>query len=300
MTLVRKIEDDEQIETGDQFFLLGGNKKSLHERVEACFSCTNNTEKLSFVHSFPVMQLCIYLKLLLDRFKGQTCPVPVPTVKSEKEQKEHDSRILTSQAFSAQTDSNTFQLKSDTKKTETLVQSDKVLMSSATDGMESKSSDTLTKIYEESSSAKQSDSSPVFSNKIISSVMTDKAPKTSAEILPEHTKVVPESSKAEFQSRETIIPTQSVLMQQSNRHDSIVDTSVVKGTGPVSSVISTSSDQIQPTPTVTVDSKESAKSSTSRESTPPLPESEGRHLDASDSVTLSSEGSQTKDKVMSL
>ena len=296
MALVTKIEDHEQIETGDQSFLRKMKQKLIHERIENCMSCTNHTKKVSFNRSFPVMQLCVYVKLLLDKYRGQTCSLPILTVKTEKEQKEDKNKMQTSQACS-----QVLPPESESKVAEMVTQSDNHKFEASDINGDPKHKS----VIESSTLAKPTDQTAHLKDKVTPTVTANTESKELTEVIPEHeevilehTKVVQESLVSDFQSGETIIPTQTVLVQQSNGQgqDSIItDTSVVVEARPESTVISVAPDKIDPSPSFVIDSEQSILTSLQ---TPVLSQAEFRSEGSSASVTI--EAGVKKDQVRNL
>ena len=288
-----KIEDDEQLETGRDSFLSDTKEsdaaRSLQSKIEDCFSCSNSTQSL--FHSVPVTQLCIYLKFLLDKYKGQTCSTPIHTVKTESEHQVDEDHSRTSPQFSILTDSQQLPEESYTGKTESEEQSSIVhpsVTSSAIDNELSLDQTLLT----------PADSS-LYTDKSSANIVTDSETATTAEILPEHTKVVVEPTAVEFGARETLVPTQTVLVQQSETHESSIKsgTSVVSETSPKMSVISSASDKIDPSPTAMESRETILSASVSREATPLLPGTGSFRPDAAGVVTESTDAGLKVDQV---
>ena len=277
VTLVTKIEDHEQIETGEEPFLTDkrDSAKLLQENIKKCFACSNHTQKLSFAHSFPVTQLCVYLKILLDKYRGQSCPVPVHTVKTEAEQKNGEMNVEASLVSSTVTASQSIHSDSDSLVKEIETQSN-VVKSSVI-------SRDVSDLTSESSVKTLAGNSGILIDQSNTLVAVDMETSTVIEILPEHTKVIQESSTVEFQTRETIIPTptQTVLHEKSDIYDSSIksSTSVIVDNGPESTVIDSALDKIEPSPSVVTESKESdLLSPSSREPTPVILGTESQTL----------------------
>ena len=288
MALVTKIEDHEQIETGDQSFLRKSKQRSMQKRIQGCLSCSNHTQKISFIRSFPVVQFCVYVKLLLGRYIGQTCSVPILTVKTENEQKE-ESKMQTSQDSISQAGSQIISKESVPKVTEIVTQSDKLQASVASDEpkLESVIETTLDKPTDQTGNLK---------DEVTPTLTANAETQTFTGVVPKHTEVVQEPSASDFQSRETIIPTQTVLMPQSNvqEQDSItMDTSVVVEASSESTVINVVSDVIEPSPSIGIELERNVLTSLH---TPVLSQTEIQTEDPSASVTTGT--SMKRDQVI--
>ena len=255
--LVTKLEDHEQIETGDQSFLRKSKQKSLNKRIQNCLSCTNHLRKVSLMKSIPLAHFCVYVKLFLDSCRGQTCSVPMFASKTENEQKE-EQKMQTSQVSGSQTGSQILPQESKPVVTKLDIQSDKLQASVTSD--ESKLESVI-----ETTSAIFTDHTGTLKDEIMPTLTTKIETRTFTEVIPEHSEVEQKPSASDYQSVETIIPTQSVLMQQSNAQgqDSITtDTSKVVEPRSERIVIDSVSDMIQPSPSIVTESEQNILAST--------------------------------------
>ena len=300
-----KIEDHEQIETGSQPFPRdtkeGDPTQTLQSKIDNCFSCSNTTQTLSLLNSIPVTQMCIYIKFLLDKYKAQTCSLPIHTVKTESEQQLEDSQSRTSLQSSEQTasqqsseESSTEMIESDTQSsTVELSKSSAIQNNTSVEQPLVASSTDSTISSADTTSADKTSADKTGSDKTSAEIVTGSEATTTAEILPEHTKVTTESATADFDARETLTPTQTVLVLQSDIVGSSIktDTSVVSE----SSVISVAGERIEPSPTL-VDSLET--SSASREATPSLSETGSVMLDKDVGTETTTETGMHADQVI--
>ena len=295
-----KIEDHEQIETGSQPVpgdtKEGDPTQTLQSKIDSCFSCSNTTQTLSLLNSIPVTQMCIYIKFLLDKYKAQTCSLPIHTVKTESEQQLEDSQSRTSLQSSEQTASQQSSEESSTKISESDTQSSTLELSTSSaiqnnisveQPLVASSTDSTFDSADKTSADKTS------ADKTSAEIVTGSESTTTGEILPEHTKVTTESATADFDARETLTPTQTVLVLQSD----IVGSSIKTDTSVVSerSVIDIAGERIEPSPTL-VDSLET--SSASREATPALSETGSVMLDKDVVTETTTESGMHADQVL--
>ena len=295
-----KIEDHEQIETGSQPFPSdtkeGDPTQTLQSKIDSCFSCSNTTQTLSLLNSIPVTQMCIYIRILLDKYKAQTCSLPIHTVKTESEQQLEDSQSRTSLQSSEQTASQQSSEESSTKMLESDTQSSTLELSTSSAIQNNISVEqplVLSSTDSTYDSADKISADKTSADTTSAEILTGSETTTKAEILPEHTKVTTESATADFDARETLTPTQTVLVLQSDIVGSSIktDTSVVSE----SSVISVAGERIEPSPTL-VDSLET--SSASREATPSLSETGSVMLDKDVVTETTAETGMQTDQVI--
>ena len=290
-----KIEDHEQIETGSLPYpgdtKEGDPTQTLQSKIDNCFSCSNTTQTLALLNSIPVTQMCIYIRFLLDKYKAQTCSLPIHTVKTESEQQLEDSQSRTSLQISEQTASQQSSEESSTKMLESDTQSSTVELSTSS-AIQINTSDEQPLVVSSTDSTISS-ADTTSADKTSAEILTGSKTTTTGEILPEHTKVTTESATADFDARETLTPTQTVLVLQSDIVGSSIktDTSVVSE----SSVINVVGERIEPSPTL-VDSLET--SSASREATPSLSETGSVMLDKNVVTETTTETGMHADQVI--
>ena len=249
--LVTKLEDHEQIETGDQSFLRKSKQKSMQKRIQNCLSCTNHLRKVSLMKSIPLVKFCVYVKLFLDRCRGHTCAMPMFASKTENERKE-ENKMQTSQVTGSQTGSQILPQESKSVVTEIETQSDKLQVSVTSDEPKLESViETTSAIFTDHTGTLKDEITPILTTKIETRTFT--------EVIPEHSEVEQKPSASDYQSVETIIPTQAVLMQQSNAQgqDNITTvTSKVVEPSSERTVIDSVSDMIQPSPSIVTESEQ--------------------------------------------